>query len=557
MPVAPRLSVALLAALLICWHPGAQAESTPGLGAVLEENPVDVQAAPVTFGDGQCTFERGPILLGSRYITLVVDLKPKARCVVGGVTRESTLETPEQTLPWVATYADGGMVLAARNGGGHSSLVSGKAYIVFESKGTSAESAKRVVFNAAGQREPLPWGKSNRYSQSAFLWSIFRAQDEYRAQDLIRRAQAVEAEGGLPAYLVKLNGQFPGLPLVRQLFQKATPLPDNACSQGIFKTMAKLIGNIKTPALQFDADLSHAAYDVANYRSAAGLAQLNQTPNLDYPDHVPAAGQAVFPARGLAVLPSEDCKQAFVKADFEGPMKEGYKYGETAYAEIQADFTADFIQGSVRKRYFSGNSIMERRPFAGALPAIDFMCTQSQCYAGSLEDVFKQGALKSTDAWPPEQKAQIATLEQQRDHKQAQARRERDAREAKEAAERKQADAEAAKRQQIEERAFNSAMGAKDPQAMYMAAGKYDREGESGKATMVYERLIARFGSSPWAVKANDQLLQNQRVNAVNSSNRRSSEAAGERAVNACRSEVSACYDRGGKDCARSCESLR
>lgn len=60
-------------------------------------------------------------------------------------------------------------------------------------------------------------------------------------------------------------------------------------------------------------------------------------------------------------------------------------------------------------------------------------------------------------------------------------------------------------------------MNAKDPQAMYLAAGKYEREGDSYSARKVYEQIIDRFPSSTFAAKANDQLLANQRSNRARS----------------------------------------
>jgi hypothetical protein len=63
------------------------------------------------------------------------------------------------------------------------------------------------------------------------------------------------------------------------------------------------------------------------------------------------------------------------------------------------------------------------------------------------------------------------------------------------------------------ERAFNAALNHKDPQAMYLSAGGYERNGEAYKAQQIYESLILRFPSSQWAVKANDQLNATKRAN--------------------------------------------
>lgn len=49
---------------------------------------------------------------------------------------------------------------------------------------------------------------------------------------------------------------------------------------------------------------------------------------------------------------------------------------------------------------------------------------------------------------------------------------------------------------------------ADSPQALYLQAGKLERQGESGKAKAVYETIIDRFPTSEFAVKANDRLLE-------------------------------------------------
>ena len=66
---------------------------------------------------------------------------------------------------------------------------------------------------------------------------------------------------------------------------------------------------------------------------------------------------------------------------------------------------------------------------------------------------------------------------------------------------------ESEKRRKQEQARFDAAMNAKDPQAMYLAAGKYEREGDSYSARKVYGQIIDRFPSSTFAAKANDQLL--------------------------------------------------
>lgn len=135
--------------------------------------------------------------------------------------------------------------------------------------------------------------------------------------------------------------------------------------------------------------------------------------------------------------------------------------------------------------------------------------------------------------------------------------RAQEARAAREAEVRRHTDAENEKRRQAEARAFQALLNAKDPQTMYLAAGRFERNGESNMAQQVYERLIERFPSSTWAVKANDQLLETRRVNSYNSTVQGANVEARERAFRACKVEMSSCYSRGGSNCYRNCESLR
>lgn len=114
--------------------------------------------------------------------------------------------------------------------------------------------------------------------------------------------------------------------------------------------------------------------------------------------------------------------------------------------------------------------------------------------------------------------------------------------------------ADAEKRDQ---RQLDAALQSKNPQSMYLAAGKYEREGRQYEARQVYERLIEKFPSSSWAIKANDQLLQSQRVDSVTSSARNATSEANNRAYKACQIEMDSCYSRNGSNCYRDCKSLR
>lgn len=133
----------------------------------------------------------------------------------------------------------------------------------------------------------------------------------------------------------------------------------------------------------------------------------------------------------------------------------------------------------------------------------------------------------------------------------------------REAEQQRKAKAETEKQRQAEERIFNSVLSSKDPQAMYLGAGKYQRNGESWKAQQIYERLVDRFPSSPFAVKASDQLSENKRVNeasnAVQSAVDNASQNARELSYQQCKNEETACYSRtnGKGNCYRGCNNLR
>lgn len=76
------------------------------------------------------------------------------------------------------------------------------------------------------------------------------------------------------------------------------------------------------------------------------------------------------------------------------------------------------------------------------------------------------------------------------------------------------ADAKAAKEREAEEArqrkeaaAWQADLNGKNPQAMYLKAGKLERSGDSYKARELYTAIADRFPDSPLAVKASDRLL--------------------------------------------------
>ena len=83
--------------------------------------------------------------------------------------------------------------------------------------------------------------------------------------------------------------------------------------------------------------------------------------------------------------------------------------------------------------------------------------------------------------------------------------------EEKERLENQRVTAEARRRQEAQK--YESELAGTNPQAMYLAAGIYARDGDLSKAEALYNRIISRFASSTWAVKASDQLDAQKRGN--------------------------------------------
>lgn len=545
-------TLAILIALFFVQMSHAQQPQT--LQQILDGQPVTVKAPQTEFGAESCQAVRNALLLTPKHIVYVINFtRPNAKgnCNVSFMADASTLETPAGTHRFVAAFNQDGKPLGWAGEGQH--------YLVYDRKGASEADAAQSVFNAPGVRTYEAFRRTSRskHSQSfEVLSEMFQIQDKQRKESLDRSTQQLEAAGGVPAYFAKLNGNHPDIGLLRRLYFKTQPLPEGACSQGIYKTIAKLMANHETMPIRFSEDLTGWMSEMPAYTSASHIAQLNQSPNLDYNAFTVTDNKGNTKLRGLAIVASEDCKRVYLKSDYVGSYTNRKKYGKSAFSEIQTDFSGDFIKGRIINRYFSFTTDSDLKPYAGVLPAVEFLCAQDNCYQGTVESLFPQNVLKSSDNWPADIKAGIASLEQQRDKKLAQQKRERDIREAREAEQRRVAEAEAAKRQQAEERALNAALNGKDPQIMYLAAGKYEREGAADKAQQVYERLIERFSSSAWAVKANDQMLQIRRVEAVNSATRQANAEAGDLAYKACRIEMDSCYNRGGKDCYRRCDDL-
>lgn len=535
----------------------ALAQQPSTLQDVLSGQIVTVEAPPLTFGNyHNCDAVRDKVLLTPKFIVYAIHFthpKAKGNCNLAYMNDESTLETPVGSHHFVGVYYE--------NGKQATYTIEGEHYLVYERRNAGEKEAAQSLYNATGKRTAEEINRSSRRFGLGFelLAPMFATQNKLRAESLDRGVQQFEAAGGIPAYFEQMKkGANPDFGLLNRLFVKTPSLPESPCSQGIYKTIAKLTANHETSAIQYSKDLTGWTYEMPFYSQADNIARINKAPNPSYEAFTVTDSNGTARMIGMAIVASGDCRHAYLKTDHVGAYTNRKKFIQTSYAEVNADFSQDFIAGSVRSRlysYFTNSDSL--KPYAGTLPDIDFMCTREQCYRGTLESVFAQNVLKSSDDWPADIKAGIAKLEQQRDQRFAQEKRERQTREARENEQRRLAEAEAAKRQAAEERAMNVVLNAKDPQVMYLAAGKLERNGESYKARQVYERIVDRFPSSTWAVKANDQLLQNRRVNEVNSISQRANSEAGERAYKACQIEMDSCYSRGGRDCYRNCKDLR
>ncbi len=84
---------------------------------------------------------------------------------------------------------------------------------------------------------------------------------------------------------------------------------------------------------------------------------------------------------------------------------------------------------------------------------------------------------------------------------------------------------------------YQSVLNNKNPQLMYLAAGKYARNGDLGKAQEIYEHLIDKYPNSAWAVKASDQLSASKRDDDANTA--RSKQI--DRASGQCRERIANC----------------
>lgn len=96
------------------------------------------------------------------------------------------------------------------------------------------------------------------------------------------------------------------------------------------------------------------------------------------------------------------------------------------------------------------------------------------------------------------------------------------------------------------EAAFAKAKNSRDPQAIYVAASRYESNGERERARTLYRQIVNNFRSHPVAQKAADRLTRLADVEAVESSNRevqRSLQEAQEAAYRQCIAKFGACIE--------------
>jgi hypothetical protein len=358
-------------------------------------------------------------------------------------------------------------------------------------------------------------------------------------------------------------------------FNAALPLPDTVCSQQVFAQLARL---------ERYASPFGNAYSDKRLGDAYYLKFLNETPQ--QLGLMPADVRKAFSANkrleqenrySLSLLTNANCDRVLVRFAKVAWLNSGKQAVEVSYADIRMKFSFTHALAKVTGRAQNQNSWFD--PGADAVQAgvrgLYRIDDKSHVVVGdalfyenrTLEKAFQEypDKIRSTDPWPPETKAEIAAMEKARNEQLARAEVERKAKEAREAEQARLTAIESEKRRKQEQARFDSAMNAKDPQAMYLAAGKYEREGDSYSARKVYEQIIDRFPSSPFAAKANDQLLANRRSDKARSdlfdAQRDAQRQQGEAAYKACMVQSDACYRRNNsfKGCTlpSECNSLR
>lgn len=319
------------------------------------------------------------------------------------------------------------------------------------------------------------------------------------------------------------------------------------------------------------------------YRSAGdfaanGLASVRSGGHYDYSEYIDATGNVVigedhkfyqagnFAANGLALVKDKiyevyryiDAKGQIV---FPQQFKEANGFAANGLAAVQQqDGKYGYIDAKgqivISQEYFRVNQDANFKPNGVAkLEGLYVRYIDAKGKKILYEDkVCGVPVMKNEDdqiVWPKIPKSEICKPED----------------------ERRKAESERQAAENERKRAWNAELNSNDPQAMYLKAGTYMRNGDASKGTEIYEAIIRRFPSSEWAVKASDQLSAKQRDDAekqradaareraesmrdsINSANREASW----RAYEQCKIEMNSCYSRtnGKGNCYRDCDRLR
>lgn len=106
------------------------------------------------------------------------------------------------------------------------------------------------------------------------------------------------------------------------------------------------------------------------------------------------------------------------------------------------------------------------------------------------------------------------------------------------------------------ERQFNQTLKSSDPQEMYLAAGRYESDGERGRAKAVYRRIVDRFPKHGMAIKATDRLTRLADVESVEASNQNAINRMEDAQREARSASYNQCLNRYSA-CQSSCDGLR
>lgn len=384
-----------------------------------------------------------------------------------------------------------------------------------------------------------------------------------------------------------------------QLFSKAeqpdAPLGNGACFAAIYKVMAGMFettyrkGNYLYKIQPFSVDAAQSVNSPRSIWEKNGFNELTLSAQQKAQLRNRSGWDPIW-KQSITFVPNEKCDRVFVRNLSGRYDKESIRW-TLAYADMRYSFLASHSYGVLTSQKFEhrvgspdvhkvadfGESLVDSLVLNDL--GVEHILLAPRGYEvvkeswgsyiqdsgpayfalGPLTAELQQSApnrFRAQDDWPANEKTMLATWESARAKEKAR-------QEAREAEQARLAAIESEKRRKQEQARLDAAMNAKDPQAMYLAAGKYEREGDAYNARKVYEQIIERFPSSPFAAKANDQLLANQRSDKARSDLFEAQQDAqrqqGERAYQACREEVDACNTRTnykGK-CWRDCNSLR